>query len=460
MVLNQLTVWDDCLKIIKENVDEQTFQTWFEPIKPLKLEEKSLTIQVPNKFFYEWLEMHHIGILRKSILNVLGPTGRLEYYIIIDDHKKKGSDQAQKISTQEIKNPFVIPGIKKLKIQSNLESKYTFENYLEGDCNKLARSAGISIANKPGNHSFNPLVIYGDVGVGKTHLAHAIGNAVKSQFSNSNVLYVTTEGFTTQIILSIKNNNIDDILNYYRLVDVLIIDDIQFLANKPKTQQIFFNLFNELKSAGKQIILTSDRPPKDLDGLEDRLVNRMKWALIADIQNPDFETRMAILQNKNEENEANIPYDVMEFICTNIKNNVRELEGVMISLIAESTINSRVIDTDLAKEVIEKFVSKVNKEITVENIKKLVADYFNMEIDQLHAKSRKRPIVIARQLSMYLAKNYTEETLKDIGRNFGNRDHSTVIHSLKTIQDMIDTQPKFKDQVSDLKKKVEMSLTD
>lgn len=460
MVAETVVMWNDCLEIIKEDVDEQTFRTWFEPIKPLKLEDNILTIQVPNKFFYRWLEEHFIGVLRKAIINVFGPKGKLEYYFIVDDHKKKShSTNENGLSGNQIKNPFVIPGIKKFKIESNLKSNYIFENFIEGDCNKLARSAGMNIAQKPGNNPFNPLVIYGDVGVGKTHLAHAIGNEVKSNFDKSNVVYVSSDEFTSQVINAIKQNTLEDCLNYYKMVDVLIIDDIQFLANRTKTQEIFFNLFNELRSGNRQIILTSDRPPKNMDGMEDRIINRLKWGLIADISNPEFETRMAILQGKIEEHGEQIPMEVMEFICMNIKNNVRELEGVLISIIAEKTINNKDINIELAKEVIEKFVSKINKKITVENIKQLVADYFKLDIEELHAKSRKRPLVIARQLSMYLAKNYTKDTLKDIGRNFGNRDHSTVLHSLRQVQNMMDTEPQFKDQVTDLEKQVEMCLS-
>jgi chromosomal replication initiator protein len=359
-----------------------------------------------------------------------------------------------------IKNPFIIPGIRRVKIESQLNVNYTFDNFIEGDCNRLARNAGLAIAKKPGGTAFNPLVIFGDVGLGKTHLAQAIGNEIAAKIESKAVLYVSAEKFTNQIIQAIKNNSVNDFVNFYQMVDVLIIDDIQFLSGKQKTQEIFFHIFNQLHQNGKQVILTSDRAPKDLEGIEDRLISRFKWGLSADLQAPDLETRMAILDSKINEEGVEIPQDVLEFICYNIKNNIRELEGVMISLLAQSTLIRRDIDMDLAKEVIRNFVTTINKEITVEFIQQLVAEHFNVPVDKLHHETRKRNVVIARQLSMFLAKKMTNKSLKTIGENFGGRDHSTVIYSCKAVQDMMDTDMIFKDTVAELEKKIKMSLNE
>ena len=303
-------------------------------------------------------------------------------------------------------------------------------------------------------------MVFGDVGLGKTHLIQAVGNEVLNRFTNKSVLYVSAEEFTNQIIQAIKNNAINDLVNYYQLVDVLIVDDIHFLANKIKTQEIFFHIFNQLHQTGRQIILSSDRPPKDLEGMEERLISRFKWGLSADMQAPDLETRMAILEAKMNREGIEIPMDVSEFICYNVKNNIRELEGVLISLIAQSSLNNREIDLELAKDVIKNFVSELNREITVEYIQQLVAEHFGVAVDKLQGSTRKRKIVIARQLSMYLAKNLTDKSLKTIGEVFGGRDHSTVIYSIRTVQDLMETDTMIKDAVSELEKKIRMSLNE
>lgn len=473
MTRDHASVWENCLQAIRKNVNQQSFKTWFEPIKPVRLDNNALTIQVPNKFFYEWLEEHYVNLLKTTIRRELGERGRLEYQILMSQAnggshplpKANGNSKAPRegiapgmIDTQAIKNPFVIPGIKKIKVDPQLNPNYLFENYIEGDCNRLARSAGMAIAKKPGGTSFNPLVIFGDVGLGKTHLAHAIGNDVLQRFPGKAVLYVSSEKFTNQIIQSIKNNAVNDFVNFYQLIDVLIVDDIQFLANKQKTQEIFFHIFNQLHQNGKQIILTSDRPPKDLDGMEERLISRFKWGLSADLQAPDLETRIAILEAKMNQEGIEIPQDVTEFICYNIQNNIRELEGVLVSLVAQSSLNQQEVDMELAKRVIRNFVKQINKEITVDYIQKLVAEHFDLGVEKLQGKTRKRQVVIARQLSMYLAKNLTDKSLKAIGENFGGRDHSTVIYSCKTVQDLMETDAIFKDTVSELEKKIKMSL--
>jgi chromosomal replication initiator protein len=471
-------VWGDCLRTIKKQMNAQSFKTWFEPIKPINLADGVLTIQVPNKFFFEWLEEHYVSLLKNCIRQELGDKGRLLYHIPDNNQSDTPKGPVAKstgvkpsagrdnepvpgvFDSEMIKNPFIIPGIKKVKIESQLNPNYTFDNFIEGDCNRLARNAGLAIARKPGGTAFNPLVVFGEVGLGKTHLAQAIGNEVEATLPSKTVLYVSAEKFTNQIIQAIKNTSVNDFVNFYLMVDVLIMDDIQFVSGKQKTQEIFFHIFNQLHQNGKQVILTSDRAPKDLEGIEDRLISRFKWGLSADLQAPDLETRMAILDAKINGEGVEIPGDVLEFICYNVKNNIRELEGVMVSLLAQSTLIRRNVDLALAKEVIRNFVTNISKEISVEYIQQLVAEHYNVSVDRLQQDTRKRNVVIARQLSMFLAKKLTNKSLKTIGENFGGRDHSTVIYSCRAVQDMMDTDVLFKDTVSIIEKKIKMSQVD
>ncbi len=458
-------VWNNCLNIIKQHVNTQSFKTWFEPIRPLRLEGFVLTIQVPNKFFYEFLEEHYVDILKTSIRSEIGVHARLEYLVPRKKQAEKKSllqksttsQGNYKLESNKIKNPFVIPGIQKLKIDAQLNPNYTFDKYIEGDCNKLARSAGVAIAKRPGETAFNPLMIFGDVGLGKTHLAQAIGNYVKDNFENKIVLYVSSEKFTNQFIDALRNNAISDFSRFYQLVDVLIVDDIQFLANKLKTQDIFFSIFNHLHQSGKQLILTADRPPKEMKGIEDRLISRFKWGLSADLQLPSLETRMAIIQQKMASDGVELPADVMEFISYNVRTNVREMEGIMISIIAQAALTKRSIDLDLTKEVIGKFIDNISNEITIEYIQKMVANHYDIPIEKLKAKTRKKFIVRARQVAMYLAKQLSNKSLKHIGGAFGGRDHSTVIHACKSIESLIENDTRFKNELSDISKRLKTS---
>lgn len=476
MTKDHASVWDSCLHTIRRNVPMQSFRTWFEPIKPVRLIDSALTIQVPNKFFYEWLEEHYVHLLRSTIRQELGDKGRLEYQILLSRNGSRpnnttdtlngaqtsGSENGTSpgfVPPSRIHNPFVIPGIKQQHVDPQLNPKYLLDNYIEGDCNKLARSAGVAIAKNPGGTSFNPMVVYGDVGLGKTHLAQAIGNDILRRFPEKKVQYVSCNNLINHIVDSIKNNAVNDLTNYYQALDVLIVDDIQFLANKVKTQDIFFHVFNALHQQRKQILLTSDRPPHELKGIEERLTSRFKWGLTADLQKPDIETRMAILSSKMGQEGVELPGDVIDFICYNIKNNIRELEGVLVSLIGHSSLNGREIDIKLTEEVIKNFVSNMNREITVESIQALVAEFFGVTKEMLAGKTRKRQIVIARQLSMFLAKKLTDASLKAIGASFGGRDHSTVIHSCKAVQDLLDTDTIFKQTADDLEKSIRMNLS-
>jgi chromosomal replication initiator protein len=469
------SVWESCLQIIKDNIPTQSFKTWFEPISPLRLEGSVLTIQVPSLFFYEWLEEHYVGLLRKTIKNQLGESGRLEYNIVVEKSSSQkpyttnipssgngaeGKNQSIPMPValnKDIKNPFIIPGLKKLQVDPQLNPNYTFDNFIEGDCNRLARSAGYAVAAKPGGTSFNPLLVYGGVGLGKTHLAQAIGNEIKRTMPDKLVIYVSCEKFCQQFVDSLKNNTINDFVNFYQAMDVIIMDDVHNFAGKDKTQDIFFHIFNHLHQSGKQLIITSDKAPKDLAGLEERLLSRFKWGLSADLSVPDIETRMAILKKKMYQDGIELPYDVIEYVANNIDNNVRELEGAMVSLLAQSTLNKKEIDISLAKQMLKNFVKNTSKEISMEYIQKLVCEYFEVPVEMVKSKTRKREIVQARQISMYLAKSHTKTSLKSIGAFFGGRDHSTVIYACQTVEDLIDTDKKFKTYVHDIQKKLKMS---
>ncbi|MCX6270534.1 MAG: chromosomal replication initiator protein DnaA, partial [Bacteroidetes bacterium] len=448
-------IWENCLKIIKDNISFQKFKTWFEPIRPVRLEENVLTIQVPSQFFYEWLEEHYITLLKKTIKNELGSSGRLEYSIVMDSSfdnpelvtittptgnkpATRNPDVTMPIdlnrgTSKEIPNPFIIPGLKKINVQSQLIESYSFENFIEGDCNRLARSAGYAVAQNPGKTAFNPLFIYSPTGLGKTHLVHAIGLEVKNNFPEKTVLYVTTEQFIHQFVDAVRNNSHNDFIHFYQMIDVLIIDDIHGLAGKEKTQNVFFHIFNHLHQKGKQLVITSDKPPVELKGVETRLLSRFKWGLAADLQVPDFETRSAIIHQKLYNDGVAMPPDVIEYLAYSITTNVRELEGALVSILAQSTLNKKAINLDLAKQMIDKFVKNTAKEISIDFIQKIICDYFNLPLESINSKTRKREIVQARQLAMYFAKKHTKSSLATIGLHCGNKDHATVLHACRTV---------------------------
>jgi len=467
------TAWNDCLEIIKQNVDEQNFNTWFKPIVPLRSEGDALTIQVPSQFFFEWLEEHYVPVLRKAIHTVLGENGRLEYSVIVDsgNHrnpplvvnypngagaKRNGNQQVN--GAHEEYSPFVFKTLNPQTVNSRLNPSYSFENFVEGDCNRLARSAGLAVAKKPGVTSFNPLMLYGGVGVGKTHLVQAIGNEIKKNLPSKVVLYVDQNDFTSQFLNAVQNNKIQDFQNYYLQVDLLILDDVQFLAGREKTQEMFFHIFNQLHQSGKQIIMTSDCPPRDMKGFQERLLSRFKWGLTADLQEPDFETKLAIIHNKMESDGIEIPTEVAEYLAYSVDTNLRDMEGVLNSLIFHATLLKKEIDLDLAKEVLKNIVKEIQSDVSVDFIQKTVADYFKVELEAMKGKIKKREIVIPRQVAMYFCKRYTQLTLALIGENFGGRDHSTVIHALESVEDMMKTDANFKNSVDDLSKKLKMRM--
>ncbi len=453
-------VWAACMIHFKKSVAQADYNKWFVPIQPHALENQELTISIPDKNFYTWIEENALDIMSKTLQDVVGPNAKLKYRLSRSISSQPQEHSGAEEITEPI-SPFVYPGLKKPVIPSNLNPKYTFDNFIEGDCNKMARAAGKSIAESPGTTAFNPLFIYGDTGLGKTHLAHAIGNGIRRNHGDKyNVYYVTAEDFINQYVESLKNNALNDFSRFYKLVDMLIVDDIQFLSNKKKIQETFFHIFNQLHREGKQLVLTSDRSPIDLAGITERLISRFKWGLSADIGTPEYETRLAIMSAKMDEHKIDISTDVAEFIAYNVKSNIRELEGVLVSLAAQQSLNDKDIDLDLAKEVIKRYVNVVTKEITVDFIKLLVADYFGVEVEKLHGKTRKRQIVLARQISIFLARQFTNKPLKTIGSHFGGRDHSTIIYSLRAVQDLIDTNQSEKHDIEELERKIKLSLNE
>lgn len=476
MTKDHAQVWNNCLSIIEDNVSMQAFKTWFKPIKPIKLHNDVLTIQVPSQFFYEWLEEHYVSLLRKIIKKELGEPGRLEYSIIMENNMNNPNPYTIKVpSTNKksirnrsvsapmdfrettIRNPFIIPGLKKINVDSNLNPSYSFDNFIEGDSNRLARSAGFAVAKKPGGTSFNPLLIYGGVGLGKTHLSHAIGIEIKNQHPDKIVLYVSAEKFTQQFIDAVRNNDVNDFSHFYQMVDVLLLDDVQYFAGKEKTQDIFFHIFNHLHQNGKQLILTSDKPPVEMQGMEQRLLSRFKWGLSADIQVPTLETRIAILEKKMYADGIELPREVVEYLGYSITSNIRELEGALISLIAQSSLNKKSITLELAKQMIDKFVKNTAREVSIEYIQKIVCDYFDLPIELLKSKTRKREIVQARQIAMYFSKKMTKSSLANIGLHCGGKDHATVLHACRTVNNLSETDKHFKKYLVDLEKKLNIN---
>src|SRR6476620_4253496 len=417
-------VWSNCLEIIKDIVEWQHYKTWFEPIKPVALKEKILTIQVPSQFFYEYLEEHYVSLLAKTLKRELGKEARLEYRIMVDSGNSKNKPQTVDVPGQGYKS------------YSNNEMDFPL------------------VINNPVK---NPFVIYGGVGLGKTHLAQAIGNEVKRLHANKVVLYVSSEKFINQFIDHGRNGAINDFIHFYQLIDVLIIDDVQFFNRAEKSQDAFFSIFNHLHQSGKQLILTSDKPPKDLEGVQERLLSRFRWGLSADLQVPDYDTKIEILEKKMKSDGLEMPREVVKYIAYNINSNIRELEGALISLLAQSSLNKREIDLELAKKVLRNFVKSSSKEITIDTIQKMVCDYFDVPYDKLLQKTRKREIVQARQITMFLAKAFTKNSLKTIGEHFGGRDHTTVIHSCQTVKDLMDTDTLFKESVLELQQKVQLA---
>jgi len=459
-------IWNNCLCAIKDNLQSEQYRAFFEPIKPISLKQNVLTLEVPTPFFYEYIEEHFVHLLKKTIRKEIGPDAKLEYSIPVG--KKSGTvipggngtgspgnpSVHRPVETTSIRNPFIAPGLKKLDIPSQLKPEYSFANFVEGECNRLARIAGLAVADKPGGTAFNPLFLYGESGLGKTHLAQAIGIKVKERMPDKTVLYVNATKFTTQYTDAIKKNEFNNFLHFYQCIDVLIIDDVQEFVSKEKTQNTFFEIFNHLHQGGKQLILTSDKPPVELQGIiNERLLSRFKWGLSAELQAPGYKTRLEILKNRAYRDGIELPDDVLEFVAKNIMNNVRELEGALIGLLAQATLNKKAITLELAELTIEKLIKHTRRELSLDYILQVVSDYFRLDVNSVLSKTRKREVVQVRQVAMYFAKNLTNRSYKNIGVQLGKKDHATVLHACKTINDLIATDRRFKMQIEELEGK-------
>ena len=463
--------WDNCLEIIKDNVPESSFRTWFEPIRPVKLEGSTLTIQVPSGYFPEFIEAHFIDILSRTMKRVIGPDAKLVYEVpVVKDSTVRypaGKTTSEIINpdialpkekVQKIEDPYIIPGLKGITVNPNLNPANSFENLIEGNCNRLGRAAGMAIAENPGNTAYNPLFVYGGTGLGKTHLAQAIGIEIKEKFPDKVVLYVTANRFQTHYMDSVIKNAVTDFQYYYQSMDVLIIDDVHEFADKPGTQNAFFQIFNHLHRLGKQLIFTSDRAPVDLQGLEKRLLSRFKWGLTTELLPPDIETRTAILKAKSFKEGIVLDDDIIHYIASKVTNNVRELEGTLASLMAHATLTKKKITLPLAQEVIEKIVTVSTDEISITKIRNTVSDYFGISNDVMLSNTRKREIVQARQIAMYLCRNMTGKSLTTIGAELGGKNHATVLHACETVGDLMATDRSFRQYISDIEKKLKSNL--
>jgi chromosomal replication initiator protein len=460
--------WITCLGVIRESVNTQSFKTWFEPIVPLALAGNKLTVQVPSQFFCDWLDEHYYGLINTTLARVLGKGARLEYTIRTEETAVEEEHAALPAVSPDLlrRGPAAAGDPQRPQrqqrasdqapFQSYLNPRYTFDNFIKGESNQLARAAASAVANNPGGTSFNPLVLYGGTGLGKTHLVQAIGNSALANGKAQRVMYVSSEKFTVEFVDAIQSDRISDFSSFYRSMDILIVDDVQFFSGKEKTQDNFFHTFNELHQLGKQIVLTSDRPPKELKGLDDRLLSRFQWGLTADIQPPDLETRIAILRKKSEDDGIALAQDVVEVIAANVTTNIRELEGCLISLLAKASLEGREISADLAREVLRIVVGDIRSPVTIESIQRTVCDYFSIPEDLLRAKTRKQEIVNARQMAMYLAKELTNSSLKTIGLHFGGRDHSTVIHAYQSVEDQMKIDPKYHAHLTQIRRRLEL----
>ncbi|WP_291726209.1 chromosomal replication initiator protein DnaA [Bernardetia sp.] len=586
------TVWQQCLELIRAEIPEQSFKTWFVPVRPLRLRQNILTIQVPSLYFYEFLEEHYVLLLRKAIIEQLGTHGKLEYSLLPEksqpaifdnsfENIAKSNQQSQNETIQNENNftsstkeeqsletpsiqtslfqnqdsveknlnpqktqetnsdiPIVLNGnsnyhtatsrsqlntnfteeptqritnniqgkynereqrafqenqftnpatqqqtkqshfqaqkqyqqIRQRQEQSNfstqkanqilphnLNPRYTFDTFVEGECNSVAFAAGRAIAKNPGRTSFHPLVLYGGVGLGKTHLAHAIGNKILEQYPEKRVVYVSADQFANDFVASVREQQITQFTEQYYHLDVLIVDDIQFLCDKVKTQESFFHIFNHLHSAGKQMIMTSDCAPAQMRGLQERLLSRFKWGAILDLKVPDVETRKAIIYTKLQGYETQVSQDVIDFLAQSVTTNVRELEGVITSLLAKSSLADMNISLDLARQALGAVVAHQNtsQDLSIDAIEEIVAAFFQVTLEQLKSKTRKKEIALARQFAMYLTKEYTDLPLKAIGWHFGKRDHSTVIHACKVVPLKVEQEESYKKTYDEIIKRIE-----
>lgn len=422
-------IWSDVLELLKSEISEQNFSTWIDPINPVKLTGNQFTIEVPNKFIKNWIKDNYKKIIEETLYKV--GTNNYSIDIRINENLKK-KNQNKPVLKDIQKNTIKI---KKVKLP-NINPKYTFDSFVSGTSNQFAHAAAMAVSNNPAT-TYNPLFIYGGVGLGKTHLINAIGNEIYKNNNNAKICYYSSEKFTNELINSLRHAKMEEFRNKFRSIDILLIDDIQFIAGKKSTQEEFFHTFNALYESHKQIIVTSDKFPKEIPDLEERLRSRFEWGLIADIQPPDTETKQAILNMKADQNNINIPDDVIYLLANSISNNVRELEGYLIRIGAYSSLTSTPITVDMAKKVLKDILIENSREITVEKIQKKVAEHFQIKTNDLKSSKRQKNIVFPRQVAMYICRNLTGLSYPEIGSKFGGKDHSTIIHAIKKIEKMM-----------------------
>jgi chromosomal replication initiator protein len=451
IVLSSDEIWRECLVNIKRNISQMTYNTWFLPIKPLSVNNSTIKVLIPSQFFWEWIDEHYNSLIHSTIKSVIGPDANLTYVI------------AEETEDEQIPAPIQLPKkrekieqIKRPEFETFINPRYTFDNFIKGEGNQLARAAAGAIGDNPGGTSFNPLFVYGGVGLGKTHLVQAIGNKIIQNFPSKRAIYLSSDIFTIEFVEAIQSNKVNEFSNFYKSMDVLILDDIQFLMGKEKTQDLFFHIFNTLHQSGKQIILTSDKPPKDLKGLNERLISRFQWGLSADIQPPDLETRIAILKRKADDFGLSLPTEIFEYIASHIVSNIRELEGCLIKLLANASLSSRVIDFNLVKTTVKEIATSRQVNVTIEYITSTVCKFLDVGEDKIRDKTRKKEVVLARQIAMFLSKELTRSSLKTIGLHFGGRDHSTVIHACASIDRSINSDNSIKEIVNKIKEKIEL----
>ena len=435
-------LWTTAVAEIKERIGKQNFETWIKPISFVSRNKNEILLDVPSKFFREWLMEHYLAEIETTLKSLAKQDVKVVFEINdkVDSHPNL--EKPLKKDEKDREKP---------QRNNNLVAKYTFQNFVVGASNQFAHAACVAVANQPGDH-YNPLFIYGGVGLGKTHLVNAIGHQAVAQRPALKVVYLSSESFMNELIASLRRDKMDEFKKKFRNVDILILDDVQFIAGKERTQEEFFHTFNSLYESHKQIVITSDKFPKEIPGIEDRLRNRFEWGLIADIQPPDMETRVAILQKKAEEEGVKLPQEVGFFLASNIDSNVRELEGSLTRLGAFASLTKATITVELAKDVLRNTLKSAQREITVENIQKTICDYFNLKIGDLKAKRRTQNIALPRQVAMYLCRKYTETSFPAIGDKFGGRDHSTVIHASKTIERKLKEDPHMQTTIEKLER--------
>jgi len=449
------SLWQNCLLQIQDKIPADDFKIWLYPLQA-DVTANSILLYASNAFVQKWVIDNYLPLIT-DIAQQTSANPNLTVSIIegIKPETPKAVAKSKATNTPPEEKS---ANSNKSTYNSNLNTKLVFDNFVEGKSNQLARAVAQKVADNPGEQTANPLFLYGGTGLGKTHLAHAIGVDIKEKYPKKKVLYVSAEKFTQQFISASTakdkdKNTLNDFIHFYQLIDVLIVDDIQFLSGKVKTQDAFFHIFNHLHQNGKQVILTSDKAPVDLFDIEQRLLSRFKWGLSAELQTPDYETRYKILENKFYNDGAEIGEDIIAYLAENIRTNVRELEGVSNSLIAQAAFNRKEYSIELAQSIIDKSVKNNRNDLTIDHIQQIIADYFGLDIESLHSKTRKRNVVQARQLAMFFSKKYTKNSLSTIGSQIGERDHATVLHACKTVENLIETDRAFKKYVSDLETK-------